>query len=254
MTVAELQDAIDVSDNSYYRFMKQSGPTKGTQTDTFMGAVIFFKKRELAGLKMPRKKKTKTNGDDGKDKAGAGGKKSSSQSKADQEKALDVSGIKLEGEETDSVPIYLTCDDIRSMTNAHLRNTSATQASFCRAIAGMFTNPPKQGTSTAALHTFLSYSGPAAGASKACFYGAYVYFEKLRIKQGKPKSKKRTEMEEVWGPKGMDRHDMTKPVFMRGDERIVADRFGHVDIKEKDWLPPDDGAGWKVWSMKAMSR
>lgn len=36
------------------------------------------------------------------------------------------------------------------------------------------------------------------------FYAGYVFFEKKRIAEGKPKSKKRHEMEEIW-PGGVDR-------------------------------------------------
>lgn len=34
------------------------------------------------------------------------------------------------------------------------------------------------------------------------FYAAYVYFEKVRLAEGKPKSKHRLKMEEIWGDKG----------------------------------------------------
>jgi hypothetical protein len=34
------------------------------------------------------------------------------------------------------------------------------------------------------------------------FYAAYVFFEKLRLAEGKQKSKHRLEMEEIWGGKG----------------------------------------------------
>jgi hypothetical protein len=34
------------------------------------------------------------------------------------------------------------------------------------------------------------------------FHGAYIYFEKLRIREGKPKSKKRQEMEEMHAEDG----------------------------------------------------
>ena len=36
------------------------------------------------------------------------------------------------------------------------------------------------------------------------FYASYVYFEKLRVKQRKPKSKHREEMEHIWGEDGFD--------------------------------------------------
>jgi hypothetical protein len=247
MTTAQFQDAIQISANSYYRFMGQSGPSKGTTSDTFMNAVIFFTKREIAGLKMPRKKKAKTEKSTAKsttDSAAAPKK-----SKADQEKELDVSDIKLDGEATDSVPIFLTCDDIRREINGHLKNTVASKASFVRTVVSMFNKSPGQGISTRGLNTFLSAKGLAAGAAHPFFYGAWVYFEKLRIKQGKKKSKKQQDMENAWGPKGMEKHDSTARLHCRPGTSLYIDRFGHVEIKESMWSPPDDGAGWKQYRL-----
>ncbi len=83
------------------------------------------------------------------------------------------------------------------------------------------------------------------GASSPIFYGSYVYFEKLRVKQGKPKSKKRQEMEKIWAPKGLDtKHDMKQPMFMKGDEMIFTDKYGHVEIHGRGWPAPE---GWKTW-------
>jgi hypothetical protein len=58
--VSELQGAFGVSSASYYGFMKKSGATQGVQSDCCYGAMKYFEKREIAGLKMPRKKKVNT--------------------------------------------------------------------------------------------------------------------------------------------------------------------------------------------------
>lgn len=47
------------------------------------------------------------------------------------------------------------------------------------------------------LHDFLSKKGAMAGNSSCIYYAAYVYFEKLRIKEGKKKSVMREEMEDI---------------------------------------------------------
>jgi hypothetical protein len=60
---------------------------------------------------------------------------------------------------------------------------------------------------TRKLGRFEKLSAPNAGATSAVFYAAYVYFEKLRVKEGKDKSKTRKDMEGIWGAKGM-RRDM----------------------------------------------
>ena len=67
MKVGEFQSKLGVSSKGYNDFMKQSGPMKGTGSDTYYAAFEFFKKRELVGVKMPRKK-VKTDDNDTKDK------------------------------------------------------------------------------------------------------------------------------------------------------------------------------------------
>ena len=47
-------------------------------------------------------------------------------------------------------------------------------------------------------------SGANQGGDNKIFYAGYVFFEKKRIAEGKPKSKKRQEREEQW-PGGVDR-------------------------------------------------
>ena len=54
MKVGEFQDKLGVSASSYSSFMGQNGNTKGLYSDTFGSAAEFFKRRELAGVKMPR--------------------------------------------------------------------------------------------------------------------------------------------------------------------------------------------------------
>ena len=65
------------------------------------------------------------------------------------------------------------------------------------------------------------------------FYTGNVYFEKLRVKEGKNKSKKREEMEYVWKDEGgfsRDRsHNMHITLF-RG-ERAKLDKLGQLQIK-----------------------
>lgn len=48
----------------------------------------------------------------------------------------------------------------------------------------------------------MGYKGPDTGNTSCVFYAAYVFFEKLRIVESKPKSKHREEMESIWGGKG----------------------------------------------------
>ncbi|KAF4949323.1 hypothetical protein FGADI_8978 [Fusarium gaditjirri] len=100
-------------------------------------------------------------------------------------KALpDISDIHLEGEETDEVPIYDDCDEIRRKINIHMKIPSVTQAQFCRDIYAQFKAPTCKGIQSKQLSDFRKAKGRNAGAKSSVFYGAYVYFEKMRIAQG----------------------------------------------------------------------
>lgn len=197
--------------------MKQSGPTKGLGSNTYFGAFEFFKKRELAGVKMPRKKqKTEVKSKD---------TKSSKDGKNNEKDKYDVSEVHLDGEDQERVPIFDTCDDIRKKINAHLRVAATTNVGFVRQIAETFPNPPDMAGRH--LTAFLSKKGPTNGADSPIFYAAYVYFEKLRIKDKKPKSKKRQEMEVIWARKGgMERSKQPQTVIVRVGESWTIDQYG----------------------------
>ncbi|MCJ1251560.1 hypothetical protein MMC30_008795 [Trapelia coarctata] len=165
MKVGEFQSAIGVTTGSYARFMKQNGPQSGYGSDTYEAAATFFKKRELQGIMMPKKKVKK----------------------ADEDKKMDVSDIHLDGEDTESVEVYYTCDEVRRKIAVYLREEGVTKAGFLRELRSMFPEPkPLQSKQ---LQDFQSKSGPLAGNTSRVYYAAYVFFEKLRLKQGKKKSK-----------------------------------------------------------------
>lgn len=44
--------------------------------------------------------------------------------------------------------------------------------------------------------------GPRDGAHNPAFYAAYVFFEKIRIRDGKKKGVRREKLEEIWAKKG----------------------------------------------------
>ena len=183
--VGEFQKKLGVSSRSYLTFMRQNGPHAGAGNNTYSAAHQFFAKMEDAGMKIPRTKK-----------GAATGKKST----ADDSKN-DVSNVHLEGEEEGEVRIFDTCDDIRRKISAHLRTSNTTQAAFSRAISACQARdatPIQSGQVT----SFLRKKGPLAGNTSKVFYASYVYFEKLRLKQGKPKTKQREAVEAAWGSEG----------------------------------------------------
>lgn len=127
-------------------------------------------------------------------------------SKEQENKLMDVSGIKLEGEEDMEVPVYETCDEVRRKITAFLREPGVTQAGFLREIAKSFPDG-RNAPQSKVLKDFLSKSGAKAGNTSAVFYGSYVFFEKMRIRDGKGKSKFRLEMEEIYAGGDADSDD-----------------------------------------------
>jgi len=115
----------------------------------------------------------------------------------------DVSDIHLDGEETDGVPVYDTCDEIRKKLTTYLRREGVTQAALLRLLHAELRGKKKTSRlQSSQLARFLQMKGANTGNTSALFYAAYVYFEKLRVKQGKPKSKHREEMERIWKKDG----------------------------------------------------
>ncbi|KAI5236419.1 hypothetical protein E4T43_08638 [Aureobasidium subglaciale] len=132
MKVTDFCSAIGVSSNAYYNLMHKHGTMKGADCAAYPAAFSYFQKREEAGLKLPTKKQKTKDDDKGKGKS----------EKAKDDK-LDLSDVHLDGknlittnekntklltktlqgEETDSVPVYDTCDDIRRQITAYLEKT-----------------------------------------------------------------------------------------------------------------------------------
>lgn len=93
MKVGEFQKAIGASPVVYSRFMSQNGPNKGSNSSVYPNAAMFFKKRQLRGIKTPTKDAApKANEPAAAATAAAVGSK--------------VAAIELDGEKEDKVPIY----------------------------------------------------------------------------------------------------------------------------------------------------
>ncbi|KAH0276624.1 hypothetical protein KCU91_g3736, partial [Aureobasidium melanogenum] len=221
MEVGDFCNAIGVSSNAYYRFMHKHGTMKGDECAAYPAAYAFFKEREDAGIKIPTKKKQKTKDDDKSGKA--------------QNDKLDLSDTHLDGEDTDSVPVYDTCDDIRRQITAYLKKPGVTQAQFGRDLLAQYhTDKGPKGISASQMQSFRGKKGPDAGNTSSVFYSAYVFFEKMRIKQGKPKSQKRKEMEEVWGPDGFDIENANKGVTCIEGSSVWKDKHGQFKVMSPD--------------------
>jgi len=207
MKVGEFQKAIGVNSKGYGMFMGQSGRDKGSGSNTYVEAFKFFKKREEKGLKIAAsKKKAKTA-----DAVTSNG---------------DLDAIRLEGEDDVSVPIFDSCDEIRRKIRAYLAGSNGTQADFLRAIAKPYNDGRK--IQSKVLNDFLGKKGAYAGNTSAVFYGAYVFFEKMRIRDGKPKSKHRQDMEKAHGSGGLDTKRRRDHVWCLAGQRPYEDKLGQL--------------------------
>ncbi|KAL9093279.1 MAG: hypothetical protein Q9165_004020 [Trypethelium subeluteriae] len=213
MKVGEFQAAIRVNGNGYSRFMKQSGRDKGAGSSTYYQAWAFFKKRELKGIPMPKKRKVSAtkSAPAGTQKGGVAASGAAPASKATSKSASasappskTIYDIHLPDEETDSVRIFDSCDEIRRKIAAHLRKDGVTAAGFCRELCNMYNTDrrPRQ-IQSKQLADFRGKKGALSGNTSCVYYGAYVFFEKMRLLEGKPEGKHR--MECMWqNPWGMD--------------------------------------------------
>ncbi|KAH9908567.1 hypothetical protein F4778DRAFT_352077 [Xylariomycetidae sp. FL2044] len=229
MKVGEFQKALVVLPGSYQRFMNQIGPDAGASSTTYVRAHRFFKKRELQGLRAVPPKKRGKKGPGGEDSANP---------------IPDVSDIHLEGEDKVQVPVYDTCDDVRGKVRTFLRqHPKITQAGFLREICKTYPSP--RGISATQFSTYMSKKrNPVAGNTCALFYAGYVFFEKLRIKEGKPKTEKRLEMEEIYKPghphgseDGRPGINTTRrldgPIWLKDTERAWTDKYGVLQIEQR---------------------
>lgn len=212
MNKAEFGRAIGASPPALSNFLSKKGTMGGSGSSVYRNAFAWFEQREAKGLKMPDVKKRQRQELQRKEANVSSASGSSKADNAPQSKNAkttaavpDVSEIQLDHEETDEVPVYDTCDEIRKKINAHLKTPGLTQAQFCRDLYAQLKVPNCKQIQSKQLTDSRAQSGPRTGVKGTVFYAAYVYFEKPRIVQGKPKSKHRREMEMIH-PVGFDRN------------------------------------------------
>ncbi|KAH9835676.1 uncharacterized protein C8Q71DRAFT_90747 [Rhodofomes roseus] len=110
----------------------------------------------------------------------------------------DWSDIKLEGEDEDGgVPVYDDCNDIRRKIRALQKSPGFKITHWLDSIGKINNN---------SYNRFMKQSGPTGGAENGTYYAAYVYFEKVRISEGKKKSAKRIRTEQE-APGGLELRD-----------------------------------------------
>ncbi|KAI0805160.1 hypothetical protein GGR55DRAFT_300835 [Xylaria sp. FL0064] len=241
MNKTEFAKAIGTNANTVSRFLQASGQMGGSGSTVYPNAWAWFRQPEYAKLKMPDvKKRQKLEADAAaassttSTSTSTSGKKPSSSTakKAAATSLPDISGIYLPGEEEDDVEIYDTCDEIRRKINAHLKTPGLTQTQFCRDLYAQLKAPKCKEIQSKQLADFRAMKGPCSGARSSVFYAAYVYFEKLRVAQGKPKTAHRVNMESVWEARGgFDRETDHRTSFIcLAGERPTFDQYGMTRI------------------------
>ncbi|KAI9898052.1 hypothetical protein N3K66_006412 [Trichothecium roseum] len=219
MKVGEFQKEIGVSFKTYGSFMNRTKTWYGDNTVTYWNAMLLFRKRELQGLPL-QVPKAKTAGAG----AGAGASTTKAGAAKKQDQLLDTGDVELPGEDTGSVVVFELPRNIRTKLNALLKK-GVTQAALARALSQMM--PEGATVSTHVLRTFLGHRHIMDGSDSAAFYAGYVLCEKLRLKEGKPKSKFREEVEAAHGPRGVPTHIGKGTSFICfKDERPHYDKWG----------------------------
>jgi len=122
------------------------------------------------------------------------------------------------------VPIFNVCDEVRRKIAAYLREADITQAGFLREIANMCSEPKK--IQSKQLKDFQTKKGPLAGNTSGVYYRASVFFEKLRIRDGIPKTKFRWETEDAWAYYG----GIDIMILAVLDIRIAEERYLDLSI------------------------
>jgi hypothetical protein len=200
MKPGEFIKEMGVNSKTYYTFMKYSGPFKGSTSSIYPAAFHFFRRREKQGLQMPKRRKTsgppRTFGTHAAAAAAAAAASASA--------ALADQSIVLDGEREDEVPVYDNCDEVRRKINMHLRKASVTPASFLRQLDGQTHSEKKSRSKLQGIQLtrFRAMNGPFAGNTQVIYYSAYVFFEKERLAEGKPKTKHRLDMESEYEADG----------------------------------------------------
>lgn len=137
--------------------------------------------KNVQGTKKPTSRKRKSDAGDGPQECKKS-KATKSSAKDDKNGVTDISSIQLNGEEARAVEIYDTCDMVRSKIKLFMKqHPKESNASLAR----------RMGTPSTGLSRFNAQKGYDEGNTSDAFYSAYVFLEKIRIAQNKPKSKGR---------------------------------------------------------------
>ncbi|KAI0847206.1 hypothetical protein F5Y00DRAFT_271326 [Daldinia vernicosa] len=228
MNKTEFSRVIGCNTNTLNTFPRQTGPDGGQDSSAYHNTWTWLKRRQVVKLAMPNTKKQTQ---------GANSPRShTSRSDSKMLPAVvslpDIKHISLDDEEIDLVSWWDSSDEIRRKISAHLETQGVTRAQFFRDLYAQLNAPTIESIQSKQLNDFRRGHGAKTGAKGTVFYAAYVYFEKLRLAQGKPKTEHRLDMEDIWAWKsGFDRETDHRTVFLgsaSSSPYIQFDRYGRI--------------------------
>lgn len=127
---------------------------------------------------------------------------------------------------------YLTYQSWYNVLNKNqsqlLRKSDVTGAAFCRLLESQLLGDSSKKIQSAQLSSFRNKKGVRAGNTSHTFYAAYIFFEKMRIQQQKPKSEDRNIMEEFWMSEGGFSRRPYHGFWCRQGTVPVEDKYGRV--------------------------
>lgn len=136
----------------------------------------------------------------------------------------DISTVTLEGEDSDTVKVFDTCDMVRDKIRAFLEIPGMSSSAFLRAVA-------KNGRSfqSGQMRRFLVKDGALDGNTCAIFLDAYIFFEKVRKLEGKCKSEDRKKMEQLH-PDGIDTSRSFNYVWTPPGKTFTVDNYAVLKL------------------------
>lgn len=171
ITRTKFSKALDCTGDAVIIFLGPGGASESQDGDTFESASASFSQHQVVEIKIPPAHSKWV--------------------------PPALAGIHLEGEEKGSVPVFDSCDEIRAKIESYLGKPNApNKHRFCAALHAQLKVTVSKGIDNSQLKVFMAKKGSSAGARQIVYYAAYVFFEKLRIAEGAPKSLHRLEMEE----------------------------------------------------------
>lgn len=119
--------------------------------------------------------------------------------------------------------IFDTCEEVRRKIKQffHMYDKKTTKAAFMRTLSIIYHETLAVGR----LKTFMDPKKTEAldGNTSPVYYAAFVFFELCRLRDGRPKSDHRVNMEEIWGDEG----GVPTQEAIRADEEYWT--FGGID-------------------------